>query len=77
MNAERRQKLDAIHSQLLEAISQLEDVMAEEEEARDNMPESLQGGERYNASEEASYAMEEARDEIESAADKILELVEG
>lgn len=77
MNAERRNQLDKIHSKLLEAIQELEEVMEAEEEARDNMPESLQGGERYEASEEASYAMEEARDEIESAADKILELVEG
>ena len=49
----------------------LEMVMEAEEEARDNIPESLQGSERYEKAEEACDNLFEAIGYIEEAADSI------
>lgn len=67
MNKARRKELDKIHSAILELYEALEDVMNEEEEARDNMPESLQDTDRYEAMEEAISNMEYAIDSLQEA----------
>lgn len=64
MNKQRRKLVDKI---LQTAIDDLSDVVAEEEEAMDNMPESLQDSDRY-------AAMEEARDFLSDAVDAIEDL---
>ena len=53
MNNPRRKKLQAIIDQLEELKSSLEELQEEEEECRDNMPENLQGSERYERADEA------------------------
>ena len=67
MNKARRKELDRIHSAILELYESLENVMSEEEEARDNIPESLQESERYEAMEEAISNMEYAVDSLQEA----------
>lgn len=47
MNRERRKNLQSIADQLEELKSSLEDLQSEEEDYRDNIPENLQGSERY------------------------------
>ena len=70
MNKARRANLDLIHSKLLELTEELETLMSEEEEYRDNMPENMQSGEKYEQSEEYSYSMEEAKDRIIKAVER-------
>lgn len=60
MNRARRSRIDAIVSKLEELSADLGMLRDEEQEALDNVPESLQAG-------EAGQRMEEAVDTIESA----------
>lgn len=60
MNKIRRKNLQAIIDQLEELKGSLEDLQAEEEEYRDNMPENLQGSERYERADTACDGLEEA-----------------
>jgi hypothetical protein len=46
MNASRRKQVEKAQWHLDKALEILNDVQAEEQEAYDNMPESLQSGER-------------------------------
>lgn len=45
----------------------LEDLLAEEEEAMENLPESLQESERYMIMEESCEYLQEALDELDDA----------
>ncbi|WP_087333425.1 hypothetical protein [Flavonifractor sp. An82] len=63
------------------ALEDLNDILFEEDEYRDNMPENLQGGSRYEDSEEASDLLNEAISYLDDALDEDdsdakLELVE-
>lgn len=60
MNKVRRKAL----SEIAEQIGTLRD---EEDEYRENIPESLQGGEKYELSESASDLMNEALDSLDEA----------
>ena len=59
--------------QIEEIKNSLEELKDEEEEYRDNMPENLQGSERYDAAELAvddlEEALGEAMDKIDSASE--------
>lgn len=60
MNKTRRKRLAEI-MEILEGVkSDLQDIVDEEDEMRDNMPENLWGAERYTRSEDASQSMDEA-----------------
>ena len=48
--------------------STLEDVLCDEDDSRDNIPESLHDSDRYQISEEASDALEDAISSLEEAA---------
>lgn len=85
MNKTRRQAIDKIKERIEKELpsdtinSILEDIEAlrdEEQESLDNMPENLQGSERYETSEaavdsldEAYSALEELNDNIQNALD--------
>lgn len=60
MNNDRRKRLQKIVDQLAELGEQIEDILAEEQEAFENMPESLQTSERGTAAEEAISNLEMA-----------------
>ena len=72
MNKPRRKELQAIYELISEARERLEIVKDEEEEYMDNMPENLQGSERYERAEEIVDNLDEAIDEL----DNILETIE-
>ncbi|HIY98221.1 MAG TPA: hypothetical protein H9677_02445 [Firmicutes bacterium] len=74
MNKERRKKVAQIVEQLDSCASELEEIKYEEDEARDNIPESLQGGEVYGRSEECSDTLEDAIDEIRNVIDNLNEV---
>ena len=72
MNMKRRKSLKELYQLIEDAKAQLEAILEEEEEARDNIPESLQDSERYQVAEEACENMEEAV----SGLDDVLEYIE-
>lgn len=68
MNNTRRKALREISSQLEELKAVLQELVDEEEEYRDNIPENLQSSERY---EKADYACDRLNDAIYSFDDII------
>ena len=62
MNRDRRKRLVAIVEQATQLQEQLTAIQEEEQSALDNMPESLQGTDRYADMETAAEALEEATD---------------
>ena len=77
MNKERRKKIQGIADQLEELKGNLELIQEEEEEYRDNIPENLQGSERYEKAEEACDALSEAVDSLDDIIASLGELAEG
>ena len=73
MNKQRRQTIRTLIRQLRapnpdrEAIlEELRDLLYEEEDVRDNYPESLQDTDAYNTMDESCDYLEEAIDELEA-----------
>ena len=60
MNNERRKRIDEIISSLEDLKSQIEDVLLEEEEYKDNIPENLTSSERYMKAESACDNLDNA-----------------
>ena len=54
MNAARRKELNKLIGQLEDIKSQIEELQQEEQDAYDNLPESLQDGERGERMQELS-----------------------
>ena len=72
MNKERRKRIEEASAKIAEAEAALQaaqeiiqEVRDGEESARDNLPESLQDGERGQAMQEAIDALDSALSEIE------------
>ena len=71
MNNRRRNKLENILGLLESAKDCLEAVLNEEENCRDNIPENLQGSERYELVEAACDNLTEAVDGLDTAIEAI------
>lgn len=71
MNKYRRKSLQDIIDQLEELKGSLEDLQAEEEEYRDNMPENLQGSERYERADNACDSLADAVSNLEETISSI------
>ena len=69
MNNKRRKEISKIVSTLEEVRDRLSEVVDEEQNAFDNMPESIQGSDRGCDSEEAIGYLSDALDSVESALD--------
>jgi len=69
MNKERRKKIEELAEKAAEIKIEIEELLEAEQEAFDNLPESLQEGER-------GEAMQAAIDSLESASSSIDETVE-
>lgn len=72
MNAARRKEIAKAGALIDEAKQILEQAQTDEQEYYDNMPESLQGGEKGNAAEAAADALQEAVD----ACDEVVSCIE-
>lgn len=77
MNKIRRKALQEIYDKLSDLREELEAIKDEEDESRENMPENLQGSERYEQSETASGNIDEAMEYLSSAFDSIESAMEG
>lgn len=71
MNKVRRKSLQEIIDKLEGLMGEVESI--QEEEYRDNIPENMQGGERYEQADAACDALSEATDSISAAIDSINE----
>lgn len=71
MNAARRKIISTAISSLEQIISDLETARDEEQEAFNNMPESLQQGEQGQASEVAGNNLDSAVSNIQSGLDDL------
>lgn len=70
-NKIRRKSLEEVIAKIQELSEEIESFMADEEEYRDNMPENLQGSERYEKADEACSAMQDAIDNLEEAVENL------
>lgn len=75
MNKTRRKALGKIIDLISEARTLLEDIRDEEQEAFDNMPESLQASERGETMEDAISTMDDIISSLEDAESELEELV--
>lgn len=71
MNKERRKSIRLIIETLEEASSGLEEVLAEEESYRDNIPENLQGSVVYEKVDEACDALRTEIDNLNDVIDNL------
>ena len=76
MNKIRRKELESIISVLESQRERIDLVAEEEQEARDNMPENLEGSERVEKMEDCISTLEEASSDIQDIIDKISEIIE-
>ena len=73
MNKQRREsiqkisdKLEEVKKQVDELLQGLEDIKSDEQDYLDNIPENLEGSERYTIAEEAIDRLDNAIDELNS-----------
>ena len=71
MNKARRKSLQEVIDKLEGLMGDVESL--QEEEYRDNIPENMQGSERYEQAESACDSLSEAVDSISAAIDSINE----
>ena len=76
MNKLRRKQLSEIQDKMAELRDMIEVVLSDEQEAFDNLPESLQESERGEAMQAAIEAMESAMDSCEEAESSLEEAQE-
>lgn len=74
MNKQRRGAIQDAISKLEDCKDLLSSVKDEEDEARENMPENLEGSEAYSFSEDCSDNIEEAISSVEEAIDTLGEI---
>ena len=74
MNKERRKKINLQAIKLAEIAESLKNLLDEEQEYFDNMPENLQGSERGETAEEAIGILEEAVESIEDIVSSLEEI---
>jgi exonuclease VII small subunit len=74
MNKNRRKMIENIIAMLDKAKVSLEDVLSEEENYFNNMPENLQGSIRGTESEEAIDMLSEAVDNLNNCIDNLTEI---
>jgi hypothetical protein len=73
MNKQRRAEIEKIQAAIFDIKEQLEVIRQEEQDAFDNLPESIQGGERGDRAQEAIDALDEALARLEEADEHLQE----
>lgn len=76
MNKQRRKEIRAIASQLEVLMERIEAIKDEEEEAFENLPESIQYSERGEQMEEYTMSLDQAVSDIDLVRDTLLEVAE-
>ena len=76
MNNDRRKRLNAAKEKLLALIDYIEEIRIDEEEAFENMPESLQESERGEKMQDAVIDIQQLCDDLSAVIDDIETIVE-
>ena len=76
MNNTRRKALKDVVSTLEELLEEINCLIDEEENYRDNMPENLQNSSRYEKAVDTCYSLEEIANNLEFVIDEIGEVIE-
>lgn len=76
MNKQRRKKLSKIYDTLSNCSYDLEEVFAEENEAIDNLPESLQDSEQAEGMRNAAENIEDAMYTLQDVIDSVREAMD-
>lgn len=76
MNNDRRKTIGAIISALENIQPEIEFEAEAEQEYADNMPENLQGTERYDRAEEISMELDQIQSEISDLIDRLVEVTQ-
>lgn len=71
MNKQRRKKLEQLKEQCETLMEKLEDILAEEEEYRENIPENLQSGRRCQIADDSCEALSSAVDSLQETISSI------
>lgn len=71
MNAAQRKIIQAVYDNLTNDMTVIESERDAEQEKFDNMPESLQGGDKGQAMEEGISTLEEAIEGVQAAIDAL------
>ena len=71
MNNQRRKAIEDVVGKITDLVAELESLKDEEEEYRDNIPDNLQGSERYEKADECVDGLTEIIDTIESALEEV------
>ena len=74
MNKERRNRITKAITKLEEMKNEIDEILLEEENAFDNMPENLQCSERGEESEEAINTLNEAIESLEDTINSLEEI---
>ena len=76
MNKARRKAIEEIIDQMGTLKEQIESVCEEEQEAYDNLPESIQYSERGEAMSEAASDLEDAASSIDDVMSTLQDIIE-
>ena len=77
MNKSRRAKINKLLEELEYINSEIESIKCDEQDAYDNLPESIQGSDRGQQMEEYVDSLDEAWESMQSAIDTLTEIAEG
>lgn len=76
MNKQRRKEIQTISNDLIPLMTSIEDLLAEEQDYLDNMPENLQSSEKAEIAENAISCLEEASSNIQALLDNLSEAMD-
>lgn len=71
MNKKRKTEVTRIIGNLRQSLEDLEGVQGDEESALDNIPENLQGSQRYEDTEEALERIDDAVSSVQDAIENL------
>lgn len=73
MNKKRRKRIDTLANQLENIPIEIDDIISEEETYYENMPESIQDGEKGETAQAAIECLNTARDSLTDAIEQLNE----
>ena len=76
MNNDRRKRIEKAQKTLAELLTEIEELRDEEQEALENLPESLQETERGERMQTAADALDDAYTNLDSVNDSLTEALE-
>ncbi len=76
MNKQRRKEIEAFAAEINEKVEELGNIIDEEQEYLDNIPENLQESERYEKTEQGLDELNDIKDEYTALYDRLIEFTQ-